>query len=158
MAISSLAVANAFLDLAEEQCKTLTNMQVQKLVFLAQGYCMALLDRPIHYHNTHAWQFGPVIPRLYKNLQKYGNGVVSEHVTTDESIDKNSEDYQIVRGVFKVYGGYTGGQLSSLTHEAGTPWSQTWGQNRFGIIDDELMGAFYKKKLGRTHAHAEQPT
>lgn len=145
MAVSSITVANAFLDLASNEGKTLTNMQLQKLVFLAQGYSMALLDRPIHYHNTHAWQFGPVMPKLYKKLQKYGNSWVTEKIEpdADESIPQNSEEFEVIQGVFHSFGHWTGGQLSALTHEPNTPWRITWDNQPFSIIDTELMKRFY---------------
>ncbi|MCX8519521.1 MAG: DUF4065 domain-containing protein [Methylophilaceae bacterium] len=147
MTTSSFAVANAFITLAQEQQKTLTNMQVQKLVFLAQGYCLALFDKPIHYHNTHAWQFGPVIPRLYKALQQYGNGNVERQLDVkeeDDVISKDSREMKVVRAVFKAFGHYTAGQLSNLTHQPNTPWERTWKKERFSIIDNELMASFYK--------------
>ena len=145
MAVSSITVANAFLDLASNAGKTLTNMQLQKLVFLAQGYSMAMLDRPVHYQNTHAWQFGPVTPKLYKQLQKYGNSWVTEKIeqNVEEFIPEDSPEFEIITAVFNSFGHWTGGQLSALTHEENTPWKITWDKQPFSIIDTELMKKFY---------------
>jgi uncharacterized phage-associated protein len=122
-------------------------MQLQKLVFLAQGYAMALLDRPLFYHNTHAWQWGPVIPKLYKPLQKYGAGQVSEDIPAPDELDSTSREMEIVRGVWDGFKNFTGSQLSNLTHKPGTPWSQTWEKAQFAVIPDDVIGSYYKQQL-----------
>ena len=122
-------------------------MQLQKLVFLAQGYALALLDRPIFKHDVHAWQWGPVIPKLYKVLQKYGAGDVAEEIQATDSVADGSEESEIVRGVWDAHKSYTGSQLSSLTHKQGTPWSLTWEKERFAIIPEELIASYYKQQI-----------
>lgn len=144
MAISSHAVANEFIRLAEEQGKPLTNMQLQKLVFLAQGYSLAIYDQPLYFHNTHAWQWGPVIPKLYKSLQKYGSNIVTDFLQTEDQIQPDSDEADLIKGVFDSYGHYTGGQLSALTHRPNTPWSETWARKQFAVIDNDLIANYYK--------------
>lgn len=120
-------------------------MQLQKLVFLAQGYCLAILGHPLHFHNTHAWQWGPVIPKLYKALQQYGSGFVTDSIPTEDEVDPKSQEYEVIKGVWTAYGHCTGAQLSALTHHADTPWSRTWEKKQFGVIDNDLIADYYKK-------------
>lgn len=147
MAVTSYAIANEFLRLAREHGKQLTNMQLQKLVFLAHGYCLAVLGRPLHFHHTHAWQWGPVIPKLYKALQRYGSEFVTEPLQTDDAVDPDSEEAEIIKGVLDAYGHYTGGQLLALTHRPNTPWSQTWAREKFAVIDDDLIAGYYRSLI-----------
>jgi len=147
MSVSSQAIANKFFELAKSEGKLLTNMQLQKLVYISQGFSLALLDKTIYFHNSHAWQFGPVIPKLYKSLQKYGNGHVTEQLLAEDKLPNESQEIKIVKGVWQGYGHFSGGQLSALTHKPGTPWSQTWESNQFGIIPRELMSEYYKRLL-----------
>ena len=148
MPFSALTTANQFYELAKSQGKTLTNMQLQKLVFLAQGYCLALLGRKLFYHNVNAWQWGPVIPKLYKPLMKYGSGEVKDRLPDDgEKIPEDSEEYGVILAIWRAFGGYTGARLSGITHQEGSPWSITWNLDKFGIIPDELITEYYKKLL-----------
>lgn len=143
---SANAIANEFLELARRDSKRLTNMQLQKLVFIAHGYSLALLGRPLTYNNVHAWQFGPVIPKLYKKLQKYGNGEVTDllSVTEDDRAIKGDEQaILLIESIWGAYGNMTGGQLSNLTHKADTPWSITWAENQFSVIPTELITEYY---------------
>lgn len=148
-AVSAHAVANAFLDLAEQEGRSLTNMQVQKLVFLAHGYMLAIYDRPLYYDNTHAWQWGPVVPRLYKAMQRFGSGFVSDRLTSKDAskdaIDDSDADAKaVVHAVWQGYGHRSGGELSSITHKSGSPWSKTWERKKFDVIPTEDIAAYYR--------------
>jgi len=90
---------------------------------------------------------GPVIPKLYKALQRFGAGRIEEDIPADDSIEDGSKEMEVIRGVWDGFKGFTGSQLSTLTHKPGTPWSQIWDQNQFAIIPDELIGAYYKQQL-----------
>ena len=143
MPYSAEAVANAFFDIAAANNKQLTNMQLQKLVFLAQGYSLALLERCMFENHIHAWQWGPVIPRLYKKLQQFGSGTVTSRLEAVDSVAKDSEEYQIVEGVWGAYKDSSGAELSALTHREGSPWSKAWAAKHFGKISIDDMKEYY---------------
>lgn len=153
MAVSAHAVANEFLSLAEAEGRALTNMQVQKLVFLAQGYSLALLGEPIYYHNTHAWQWGPVVPKLYKALQNFGSGVVRGPIPAPPpetpGQDLTEQMRVVINGVWRGYGKCSGAQLSELTHRPGSPWSITWESDKFGVISNDEIRRYYSERVER---------
>ena len=145
---SAESVANAFLDLAKREGKSLTNMQLQKLVYLAHGYCLAQLNKPLFHNNIHAFQWGPVIPPLYKQIRHYGADPITGYIPTDEApISPESEEMEIIREVWQYYGGFSGLELSDLTHRKGSPWSETWKNNPFGVISDDLIAKHYRKHM-----------
>ncbi len=145
---SAESVANAFLELARRNGKFLTNMQLQKLVYIAHGYSLAKLGKPLFHNNIHAFEWGPVIPNLYKTLRHYGAGEVKELIPTDAApISEDGAEMEIIREVWQDYGDFSGLQLSDLTHRKGTPWSETWRINQFGVISDELIGEHYRQDL-----------
>jgi len=115
MNVSANAIANIFLDLAKNENKRLTNMQLQKLVYIANGYCLAICNQPLYHDNTHAWQWGPVITKLYESLRKYGSNVVTEPIECkDSSMELNEANEKIVSGVWKAYRNLSGSQLSHI--------------------------------------------
>ena len=145
---SAESVANAFLDLARHDGKFLTNMQLQKLVYIAHGYCLAKLRQPLFHNNIHAFEWGPVIPNLYKTLRQYGAGEVKDYILINEPpISEDSQEMEIIKEVWQDYGELSGLELSALTHRTGTPWSETWRINQFGVISDELIGEHYRQDL-----------
>lgn len=156
--VSAKTIANIFIDLASKENKKLTNLQLQKLVYIAHGFCLGFLGIPLYYNETRAWQFGPVIPDLYRDLQKYGSGLVLKRLTPieleddlKEEIDKESNEHQIVAKVWEVYKKYTGGQLSALTHLDDTPWDKTFKDRPFGVITNSIIEKYYKEVLAAQH-------
>lgn len=143
---SAESAANAFLELARRSEKSLTNMQLQKLVYIAHGYSLARLHEPLFHNNIHAFEWGPVIPNLYKTLRRYGAGEVTDFISTNEPpIPEDSQQMEIIREVWHDYGDFSGLELSDLTHRKGTPWSETWRTNQFGVIADELIAEHYRQ-------------
>lgn len=145
---SAESAANAFLDLARRDEKSLTNMQLQKLVYIAHGYSLAKLRQPLFYNNIHAFEWGPVIPNLYKTLKQYGAGEITNYISTLEPpIAEDGEEMEIIREVWQDYKEFSGVELSNLTHRKGTPWSETWRTNQYGVIPDELIAEYYRQDL-----------
>lgn len=143
---SAIAVANAFIELAKKEGKQLTNMQLQKLVYVAHGWCLALLRKPLFYNDVKAWEWGPVIPKLYNRLKKYGSGFVTDSIATNDSpIDPRTEDMSLIQSVWDAYKEFDGPQLSAMTHAEGTPWDETWKSIRYGEISNEKIAEHYRQ-------------
>lgn len=167
MPYKAKAIANYFLELAAQQDKQIDPMQMQKLVYFAHGWCLGLKDAPLVLERIEAWRYGPVIRELYSAFRDAGSSPIT-HPAYDAifnggclsscipSIDNQDEDGMIskddakrlVEEIWKVYGGFSGIQLSNLTHERGTPWDKTWedSQGTNAVISDELMREYFKTK------------
>ena len=147
-AYSANAVGNSFLALAVEQGRSLTNMQVQKLVFLAHGYMLGLFDEPLYANDTHAWQWGPVIPRLYKAMQKFGSGFVTGNLPAEDSVPATDEKaWSVIKAVWEGYGHRSGAELSAITHKSGSPWEQAWRTAKFSVIPQESIADYYRSMV-----------
>jgi len=143
-------VANEFLRQAKERGSTLTNMELQKLVYIAHGYSLAILDRPLIKQHVEAWRYGPVIPDLYHALRQYGSGVVKALINLLPEEKLSETDSKLVKSVLSAYGQFSGPQLSTMTHREGTPWREVYEPNasfHSDIIPDRLIKAHYLELL-----------
>ncbi len=145
---SARSIANSILNIAHKAGKQLTNMQLQKLVYFAHGWHLALKGEPLLEDTVNAWNFGPVIPPLYNSLKKYGNGIVTEPIKRKDqetgevvSFEEPESEYvkQLLQRVWEIYGNMTGAQMSYLTHQPDTPWDCTWKKEKFSIITNESI-------------------
>jgi uncharacterized phage-associated protein len=149
MGTSALAVANEFIRLAAEDGRTLTPLQLIKLVYIAHGWMLGLYHRPLINDRIEAWKYGPVIPRLYRELKKYGAGSVPGKISegrfsSTSPLDEHERD--LIRQVYNIYGKRTGVQLSQITHERGTPWDTTWEPDLMGVpISNDLIEEHYRR-------------
>jgi len=151
MAHSAAAVANEFLELAKKAGRTLTPMQLQKLVYIAHGWSLAITGHPLVDERVEAWQWGPVYPSLYDALKFYGSGTVKDEIhrnnwASNEAIrgpvvaeDFTAEETAIIQKVWEVYGDLEAFQLSALTHDENTPWSKSYDGTRHKVIPNSAI-------------------
>jgi uncharacterized phage-associated protein len=164
------AVANYFLGLAEKDGKTLDPMKIQKLVYLAHGWYLALTGKPLVTERIEAWLYGPVIRSLYSAFQDAGSGPIQAPAREAQFADgklafvvspriqdsASDETRQILDEVWRVYGGFTAVQLSNLTHQPGSPWEITWNSSKDKeglVIDDKLIQQYFENQA-RVHEPA----
>ena len=164
MPYSAKAIANAFIDIAQERGEKLTQMKLQKLVYVAHGWNLALLDSPLIEDTIEAWQYGPVIPTLYNEFRGYGRADINDRAT-DVVIRDNSFEIEyvspevplndqqtrmLIQTVWDKYGHLSGPNLSDLTHRPGTPWSETFQNGIYHLpIDNMLIRNHFQKLMSR---------
>lgn len=144
---SAITVADQILRIAKARRKELTPLQLMKLVYISHGWSFPLRGCDLFSNRIEAWKYGPVIPDLYQATKQYGRNPISIAAVGDpqESV-VDAPTKQFLENVFDVYGGMSGITLSSLTHQSGTPWQQTYIPNMFGVeIKDDLIRDHYTK-------------
>ena len=148
------AVANEFLKLAEGSGKKITNLQLAKLCYIAQGFALALLERKAYDEPIEAWKFGPVIPSIYQEFKHFeANPLTKKSLVADpdnpynfvtpELEDENLK--KVVELTWNLYKDASGSALVALTHEGNTPWSLTYVPGKNNVISDDLIKKYYKK-------------
>jgi uncharacterized phage-associated protein len=164
---TSMAVANWFVDHVPD----ISPLKLQKLIYFAHGWHLALRDQPLIDEYIEAWDYGPVVPSVYHEFKEFGNRPINIPGTAIERIGDTKfriitprlspESHQSVEALLKkideVYGGYSALRLSADTHKVGTPWEETRKSqpNRKGVdIPDELIQAYFKKLIRPPKAYS----
>ena len=146
---SSLVIADHFLELAakDEPQNSLTPMQVIKLVYLAHGWNLGIYSRPLIRETVQAWRYGPVIKELYRKIKRFGSKTVEGPIAREQST-LNAQELDIVHQTYDIYGRFTGLQLSTLTHQPGSPWYQVYvtGRGDSEEISDSIIENYYQQK------------
>ena len=147
----SLTIANRFLALAEQDDRALTPMQVLKLVYIAHGWRLGLYGRTLIRDEVQAWQYGPVIPRLYDAMRHFrGNPVIGRLPADRNDTVLTGRDESVIDQVHDIYGAMSGPALSRLTHAANTPWERTYRPGAFGLtIPNDLIEDHYDRLSDR---------
>ena len=162
MGYSAKAVANAFLDIAVANEKKLSPLKLQKLVYIAHGWNLAINDKPlIDDEFAEAWQYGPVFPSIYHEFKEFGKTPVLwkaaeyemdedfEFKVFNPEIPNDDEDtWKLLNRVWDIYGKYSGLTLSDVTHRPDTPWSKTWaesGGRKNADIPNDMIKAHYEE-------------
>ncbi|MBU2588766.1 MAG: DUF4065 domain-containing protein [Alphaproteobacteria bacterium] len=139
----SRTVANRFITLANAKGDALTPMQILKLVYMAHGWMLGLVGRPLIKEEVEAWQYGPVIPKLYNAIRRYKSQPVSEAIQGLPD-DLAEDETHIIDQVYKIYGKRSGPALSRLTHKPDSPWAKVYRPGSFGLeIPNDLIEDHY---------------
>jgi uncharacterized phage-associated protein len=127
----------------------MTNLKIQKLVYIAHGFTLGMLHEPLISSHAHTFQWEPVMPVLYEKLKQFGANPVPRQIELPsdcEALDPNDPKSlyaAIVRSVWVRYGKLSAMALSNITHKEGIPWDITWKKNRFGIIENDFIESHY---------------
>lgn len=124
-----------------------TQLHVQKLMFLFEAYYMNMTDEPYLYEcNYQAWNFGPVAPKLYKRFKEYGSNAIfltTKELEEAESIDDTKK--KLMRELFEAFKSFSAADLVKFTHAEGSPWKEAWDEKEYSTISKEKMKDWFSK-------------
>lgn len=165
---SAAAVANEFIELAasEGNVPPLDQMKLQKLLYYAHAWYLALNDKPLFEEDFEAWPWGPVVRDIYYQTKDFGRAPVTQFVWrltptpagkifVDVSFETPRVDdpelKAFLKQVWDTHKRYSGVQLSNSTHGATEPWgiikSRVKTLEHKPTIPNELIAEVFKKKL-----------
>ena len=141
--ISAQNVADYFLDKVDETIGDgISNLKLQKLVYYAQGFHLALHDEPLFSEPIKAWQHGPVVESLYHTYSELGSGSLPKpDVLRLVAFDDDTRE--VLDEVWNVYGQFSAWKLRDMTH-AEPPWNETPLNDE---IPEERMRDYFKTLL-----------
>lgn len=135
-------VANWFIQRAAVEGKSLSIMQLLKLVYISHGWHLEVTGNPLFRNKIEAWQHGPVVPDVYRSFRP--QGVMVPNVDSSFVGELPSRLTGFLDEIYRIYGGYSPFHLSEITHVSGGPWDTAIKQNgRFAPITDEIIQAHY---------------
>ncbi len=171
---SPAVIANELLARSGRDGKPITPMQLQKLVYLAHGWNLGVTGTPLVDEGIEAWKYGPVIPSLFHTFKQFGGSAITklayEPIPFDsgESFpeldlefdapflpDGDKTPAELIDWIWSEYGSQSGWQLSMLTHQPNTPWSETIKSQPAvanPVIDNDLIRRHYLQLWTRRNA------
>ncbi|RZI97955.1 MAG: DUF4065 domain-containing protein [Brevundimonas sp.] len=142
MAYDGRAIANFVLDVCQDVGRPVSNLALQKIVYFCHVWSLIELKTPLIKHSFEAWEFGPVLPYLYREFKPFDSSSITSRA---KSIDPLSGASRIVNYEFdsttraflekvvSFYSQLTAGDLVKLSHAKGGPWDETW--NHAGVVN-----------------------
>lgn len=142
--LSAQRVAEYFLArVEEEEGDLISNLKLQKLLYYAQGFHLALYDTPLFPEPIEAWNHGPVVPEVYHRYKEFASRALPRPDGFDAA--KYSDDITgFLEEVYSVYGQFSAWKLRQMTHEE-PPWMEAFAFR--GVISHDSMNKFFKTQL-----------
>ena len=159
MTYSALDVARYIINYNNRQGYSISNLRLQKLLYFVQAFflihpnkdCVCFSDK------IEAWDFGPVVPNVYKEFKHFGSAdipPVNHFVIRDKDNFFDSkvlkysdatitdQDKILIESVIERFASYTTSEMVELTH-CQTPWKQAFEHGKNTEITIGSMRKFF---------------
>lgn len=136
-------VAKMFISLSDED--GISNLKLQKLVYYAQGFCLALYDQPLFENNIEAWAHGPVSPSLYHEYKSYGKEPITLANNFNPDGLLSDLEVELIEEVYEVFGQFSAWKLRNMTHEE-SPWLKNEAVG--GVISHQELRDYFNTRIG----------
>jgi uncharacterized phage-associated protein len=141
-------VAERLINLSHEKQAPITNLKLQKLLYYAQAWHLALYDgEPLFEDAIEAWVHGPVVPSIFRQYKEFRWNPISkaEGSPLSERIERHLES------VWTVYGRFDATTLERRTHSE-RPWLETrdglpLDVSSKNVITHDCMRTYYSSLL-----------
>ena len=140
------AVADYLIALAHQRGESVNNLKLQKLLYYAQAWHLALHDEPLFPEKFQAWISGPVIPRLYWKYKEFG---IRDIPVSESPPALCGTAISVLEEVAREYMPLDEYDLSEMTYRE-APWA--WARQGFDIsehceveLDEHDMRCYFRQ-------------
>ncbi len=145
MTISTFQAAKTLCHLCHWK---LSNLQIHKILYLSHMFFMGRTGNPMISEAFEAWDMGPVLPSLYRQVKFFGSDKIVD-VFTECDVLSEGKEYDVIKEISKHLSGKTPGQLVHLSHRPEGAWAKHYMPNMKGIIiPNSDIGVEYDKLYG----------
>jgi uncharacterized phage-associated protein len=140
---SSIEVANYFLIKAREEHEPLSNLKLQKMVYLAHGlYLVEAAGEPLLKDRIEVWPYGPVISSLYHKFKIYGADTIPVSAISEEALIFDGKAKKILDQTWDMCKKMDAIKLTNWTHLPESPWQKAVNEGKSIIPDEEIKKYF----------------
>ena len=123
---------------------TLSNLVLQKILYIAHMFHLGRHESPLVSGHFEAWEYGPVHPVLYHKVKRFGADPVTE---IEYPLTIKEETHQeLLDEALDALGQQSGAQLISITHWKEGAWAKNYvpGVNA-RISDGDILEEYNRR-------------
>lgn len=133
------AIANWFIKRFSQSRRSVTNLSLNKIVYLAVERALVERSMLLSSAKIEAWNYGPVFREIYHEKKSDGADPIAQTITRfdlssrsfiEAHFDFSKEDVEFLEGIFSDYGALRAGRLVDITHAKGSPWHFVWSNSK----------------------------
>ncbi len=144
-------VAVSSIDAGKTLCElsgwAVSNLQLQKILYLAHMLHLGRFRKPLINDGFQAWEYGPVAPNLYHRVKGFGSLPIEKMIFWEKGVVEGSTQFDLLHETMTALKNLTGAQLVSLTHWEKGAWYQRYRGGKRGIpMPDDLIKEEYSAR------------
>lgn len=153
----TISVFDAAHRLCDQSNWTLSNLQLQKLIYIAHMFHLGKTGEPLIREEFEAWDYGPVQPDLYHTAKIYGSAPVKNLFHRTKELDDESDEARYLDNAYEQLSHRSPSWLVAVTHWDDGAWAGRYSPGSRGIhIPNSEILEEYNKRV-EAHARKQQP-
>lgn len=130
----------------------ISNLQLQKLLYVAQMYYLGIKGERLADLAFEAWDYGPVAPKVYAQVRMFGSGPIKDVFYGARPFSPGSKRRQVLEEVCRDLIPMRPGQLVEITHWSEGAWAKNYVPGSKGIrIPDIAIANEYRARVAAGH-------
>lgn len=157
MAYDALDIARYVIKYSNNRDYGVSNLKLQKILYFIQVYFLIQTDSPCFKEPIEAWDFGPVVPDVYKQYKAYGGTdilTIESYISFDSDdiwkskrirfnkINIKDEDKILINKVVDKFSEYSATDLVTLTQHQ-TPWIDAFNSGKNNKISLDIIKDYF---------------
>lgn len=130
---------------SEKKDYGISNLKLQKVLYYVQIYFLVKTETPCFMNKIEAWNFGPVIPDVYRKYKQFGSADIpaigGEIAEFDESIIADS-DKEMIDAVVDEFKDFSATDLTWLSQHQ-VPWMDAYVDGKEKEITVEMLKGYF---------------
>jgi uncharacterized phage-associated protein len=137
----AITVAKYIVSKCMREKSPISNLQLQKLLYLVQKESLAINDEPIFVDEIEAWRFGPAVPNVFFHFSGFGAMPIVMEYVVDKIEDEDKSLIDDVVAQKKMV--YPWDYLNEICGDGGA-WCRVWdgGAGERKVIPVEMIVEF----------------
>lgn len=137
----ALVVADYIIQYGSIKRIGISNLKLQKLLYFVQAEFLVERNEPCFPEEIEAWDFGPVVPKVYRKYKIYGSSNIP-------CIRRHNDGYiapkdkKIISEMVEEAGKYSASQLVDITHHQ-TPWIAAYSHYSNNVISTNSIKKYF---------------
>jgi uncharacterized phage-associated protein len=122
----ALTALQAGKRLAQRSGWTLSNLALQRILYLAHMVHLGRYRTPLVAEAFEAWDYGPVVPVLYDRVKGFGASAVRNVFNTVADPQEGSTEVKVLDEALDRLGRAPAAQLVAMTQREGGAWASSY--------------------------------
>ena len=140
---NALTVAKYIIKRCNDTKMVISNLKLQKLLYFVQAEFLVSTGLPCFEEEIEAWDFGPVVPKVYYKYKVYGSANIP--FMNNRLITPIPEkDRKLIDGIVDRCSQYSAAILTEITHRQ-SPWMDAYNPYLENVITKKSIKKYFSE-------------
>jgi len=138
-----------------------SNLELQKIIYICHMLYFGQQGEPLVKGHFQAWDYGPVHPKLYHRLKRFGSSSIDQSAlrnVKDLKIDLHRDMINILKEAFEHFPPGSGPKLVAITHWEKGAWAKNYicGMKDLVISHDDILEEYKQRQTEKLHKQEQK--